>query len=351
MVHLTHQQKELIFDHSIGLTTEEQTGEAQNLISSNPEAAELYEKLKAALIPLDSLEPALCPDELAEGTIFRLKNAARSSQLQLQNLLAKEQAKPQGTQRWSWREIGYRLATAAVFMVVGGLFISGWNTTLRFARQKSLENQCQMQQSNIWQGISNYASDHQGQLPSVARTAGTPWWKVGDNSQDNNSNTRHMWLLVKNDYVNPANFICPGRLQGRVIRYDNAKLQQYNDFPDRRLITYSLQIMCDKSQSKYTNGRKVLMADLNPLFDKIFEILPQNYSTPLNLRVTKELLQLNSNNHNRRGQNVLFSDGSVKFKKKRHIGLLKDDIFTLQNTTVYRGVEVPSCDTDAFLAP
>ncbi len=89
------------------------------------------------------------------------------------------------------------------------------------------------------------------------------------------------------------------------------------------------------------------MSDLNPLFER----LPQNYSTPLKLQLDKGLLTLNSINHNRRGQNVMFGDGCIKFVEMRHIGIPEDDIFTLQNTDIYQGVEVPSCETDAFLAP
>jgi len=41
----------------------------------------------------------------------------------------------------------------------------------------------------------------------------------------------------------------------------------------------------------------------------------------------------------------------VKFLKTRFIGVSNDDVFTLQNTDVYHGYEVPACETDVFLAP
>ncbi len=104
--------------------------------------------------------------------------------------------------------------------------------------------------------------------------------------------------------------------------------------------------MYGKPVSRDMLGRKVLMSDLNPLFEK----LPA-FSDPLELRLSKELLTANSINHNRRGQNVLFCDGSVKFVKTRRIGIAEDDIFTLQDTDVYKGCEVPSREADTFLAP
>jgi prepilin-type processing-associated H-X9-DG protein len=93
--------------------------------------------------------------------------------------------------------------------------------------------------------------------------------------------------------------------------------------------------------------RKVLMADLSPLFEN----LSDDFDKPLNLQLNRRLLTVNSINHKRKGQNVLFGDGHVKFLKTRLIGVSNDDVFTLQNTDVYRGYEVPDCEMDFFLAP
>ena len=347
MTPLNNQQKQLLFDYYTGLTAEKHFAEARQLISSNPEAAEIHAKLKAVFAPLDSLEPETCPDELVDSTVYRLNNAARSSQLQLQQLLATEQTRKVTTKAWFWRDLAKRVATAALFMIVGGIAITTYNVGTDFAHQKSWQQQCQMQLSQMGRGISNYKADHNEQMPAVAMAAGAPWWKVGDRSTENNSNTRHMWLLVKKGYADPAEFVCPGRLQGKTIRFNIPHIKNLNDFPDRRFVTYSLRIMCEKSKKGRITGRQALIADMNPLF----EILPHNYSNPLNLKPTKDLLTANSINHKRRGQNILFCDGSARFVKKRCIGIIEDDIFTLRDTQVYKGCEMPSCETDVFLAP
>jgi len=199
----------------------------------------------------------------------------------------------------------------------------------------------------IWQGINHYSSDHDGKLPAVATTTGAPWWKVGYQGKENYSNTRHMWLLVKGRYVNPADFVCPGRKQRQAIRLDPSQVKNYNDFPARRYVTYSFRIMCTKPEEENLLGLKVLISDLNPLFEK----LPPDYSNSFKLQPNKDLLTLNSINHNRHGQNILLGDGRVEFIKMRSIGIAEDDIFTLQDTDTYHGIEVPSCETDAFLAP
>jgi hypothetical protein len=89
------------------------------------------------------------------------------------------------------------------------------------------------------------------------------------------------------------------------------------------------------------------MADANPLFEN----LPNDHSKSLLLELNKELLTRNSSNHNRRGQNVLYGDGRAEFLRTRRAGILEDDIYTLQNVDIYEGREVPTCETDFFLAP
>lgn len=343
MMPLTNQQKQLIFDYCIGVTSEKDSSQIQELISSSEEAAQIHSKLKTALTPLNSLEDESCPDHLAEGTIFRLNNAARSSRLKLEQLLATEQTRTISTRNRFWRNFGEMLTAAAVIIFVAGVVIA----PLNMARYESWKQQCQMQLSRIAGGLSNYQSDHDGQLPAVATATGEPWWKVGYNGPENYSNTRHMWLLVKNGYVDTTDFVCPGRRQGRALLLDSAKIRDYNDFPARKYITYSFRIKCPSSKSYDSTARRVLIADLNPLFEK----LPRDYSEKLRIELTKALLSANSPNHKGRGQNVLFGDGSSNFAKTRRIGISEDDMFTLRDTSVYKGVEVPSCETDSFLAP
>ena len=90
---LNNEQKELLFDYCIGLTSENETNEVEALISSNQGAAEIHAKLKAVIEPLGSVEPEACPDELTEKAIYRVQNHADFGQEQLSQLLATEQNK------------------------------------------------------------------------------------------------------------------------------------------------------------------------------------------------------------------------------------------------------------------
>lgn len=341
MSSLSKGQKQLLLDYCLGLTSQEQNAEAETLISSDEEAADIHSKLKASLSPLSCVEPEPCPDDLAERTVWRLSNLAHSSQLDLQRLLAAEQARLVTTKSQFWRNLGEVIAVAAV-IVLGATVLTG---PMSFARQKS---RCQMQMANIFRGMSNFASDYDGRLPAVPTKEGCCWWKVGCQGEENCSNTRHTWLLVKFGYVEPDQFMCPGRSHKRIVIQfvDPSRVRNCNDFPTRGHITYS-QPVWRRRPTWDQLGREVLMSDLNPLF----EDLPRDYARPLRLIVGKDLSSLNSMNHNYQGQNVTRGDGSVQFIKTRFIGLTRDDIFTIERVIIYRGNEVPASDADLFNAP
>jgi hypothetical protein len=345
MIPLNSDQKQLIFDYCLGLISPEQTAEAKALITSNKQAQVIHANLKAVLKPLDSIEPEPCPDSLAERTIWRLNSVANSSRQRLQELLAGEQKRKFTAKDWLRGSFGRRLATAAVLMVAGTLLLTTFNAVSGYARYQSFKKQCQLQQSSIFQGLHNYMSDHDGQSPAVATSAGDPWWKVGHQGDENHSNTRRVYILAKDGYVKPDQFVCPACADGEKLDMSPSQLSKFKDFPSRRYISYSFQIICRKNENGELICTNLIMADRNP----IFEQLPKDFSKPLTIRLNKKQLNLNSNNHNRRGQNVLCGDGHVEFLKTPFFGT--DDIFTLQNTNVYHGCEVPSCDSDFFVAP
>jgi hypothetical protein len=81
MSYLNRHQKQLLFNYSLGLTSEEEIDQAEQLITSNKQAAEIRSKLKAVFGLLDSIiKPEPCRDELAERTIQRLCEEFSSQQ-------------------------------------------------------------------------------------------------------------------------------------------------------------------------------------------------------------------------------------------------------------------------------
>ncbi len=343
MKELNRDELELIFDYCLGVADVDKMTRAQELIASNPEAADFCSKVQISIGPLDEWTVEPCPDDLVEKTVSYVNEAAQYAQDRLGQLLAAEEARTGGSRSTLWVNLGKRLAMAAAFIIVGSIVLS----TVRYMNYQKWRTQCEAQLAGIAQGIISYSADHEGKLPAVAMSAGSPWWKVGDPGQENVSNTRHIWLLVKGGYVGPNQFICPGANSGELEPISAEQAQSLRDFPNRRYISYSLRLICEQPPSVSSLGRKLIISDMNPLFEN----LPTDFTQPLNLPLDDRLLKLNSINHQRKGQNVLFSDGSVQYVKTRRVGADNDDIFTLRGTSFYEGCEVPTCDTDDFMAP
>ncbi len=77
MTPLSRNEKELIFDYCLGLAQTEQAIPITTLLVHSAQAADFCARIQAALEPLGSLYPELCPPELVERTVRLLCAAAR----------------------------------------------------------------------------------------------------------------------------------------------------------------------------------------------------------------------------------------------------------------------------------
>ena len=347
MSNLSPEEKELILNFYFGCGEEQDLNRARNLVADNPQAAKLYASLQDTLSQLDSIEYEPCPDNLAQVTIARLKLAASAGKTGLQNLLEKEQKKtfPDKTitRQKPLTNIFEVAAVAAMFLIITGLGFPLFSNI----RQKSRQTECQAKMRDIGNGLASYANDNKDLLPSVATTAGAPWWKIGHQGAENHSNTIHLWLLVKENYVDTEDFICPGHKDATPAIFNTELTTPNNDFPLRNNISYSSRINCRQVSQ---HEAIVIMADRNPIFADIPQG-PENYELDnfTKILVSEKLKKIMSPNHNQKGQNVLHCDGSVIFISDRIVS--NDDIYTIQGVDEYSGCEVPHDDNDIFLAP
>ncbi len=353
-MNLTSEDKELILDFYFRCGEQEHIDAGRDLIASSPEAAELYASLEDTLTQLDSIKYEPCPDNLAELTIARLKLAASASQVKLEGLLAEEQKKSEGQRRVVTRAHSFRRAvriTAAAAMIVVGVGIFSLYTLNM--RQREWQQMCAAGLGRVGKGMLSYVKDNDGRLPAVAMAQGAPWWKVGDQGQKNQSNTRGIWLLVKYGYVDAKDFVCPGRKDGKVLNCSAEELEKYNDFPSRQNIGYSFILLTKGVMRRQRAGKAiVLLADSNPVFEKVFDGDTFNWENRdefSKISLSRRMRRIMSRNHRRRGQNVLLGGGSAEFKDKRVI--LNDDIYTVRGVNDYRGCETPLSDDDFFLVP
>jgi len=350
MSDLSQEEKEIILDFYFRCGEEHDLNRAQNLIADNTQAAKFYAGLKEILSRLDNIEYEPCPDNLVELTVAKLESAASESRTKLQKLLEKEQKKTfeykiTTARQHHWTNILEVAAVAAALFIITGLGFP----LLSNIRQKSFQTTCQAKLRNIGDGLASYANDNKDLLPSVAMTAGSPWWKVGQQGEENHSNTRHLWLLVKDNYVEPDKFICPGHKNAMPAIINSTLTTQYQDFPSRKNLSYSFRTNCHQVQ-KNAHKALIIMADRNPIFANISQD-SDHYKLDqfTKILLSEELKKMMSPNHNTKGQNILHCDGSVKFIPDRIVN--GDDIYTIEGVDQYSGCEVPHDDNDIFLAP
>ncbi len=348
MTNINRHEYDILLDMSLGLTGEQQNKEAGHLLSCDSQA-------KAVKTNLDNIRDALheWPDEqpspsLMEQTMELVSQYEQSrSMARSSEVIAR--TKVSGTsgevkERVSWILGNLRdLITVAACLLLAFTFLQPMT---QYGRDQARRIQCADNLRQIQAGMVQYAQDNQGFLPFIQRENGQPWWTVGKQSPDNNSNTRNIFLLVKGQYVPAKMFVCPGSENQPNIRIelDKQTLKMLHDFAGRDQVHLSFRLI--RKNDRLDIGHKILASDQNPLFA---EFDPERDSE-LDLAKNPKLLQKNSPNHAGQGQNLLFNDGHIDFSETRWIGPKLDDIFTIKSTTRYTGTELPG-DDDDFAAP
>lgn len=344
MTTLSDRQRQLLFDYSLGLSSERENEEAEALIAANEDAVELYQSIQLTLAPLDTVEVEPCPEELTDRLFARIHEA--TSRARQGSSLTAEGRKGKTIRVPLWRNWTEVVAAAAAVI----LFISVAFPAIGHMRGRYWQTECGSHLADVYRGVRSYASDHDGFLPATVVTPGSPWWRVGYQGQENHSNTRQAWELVRQGYVEAGQFLCPGRPDGRTLTFDGFNVQNFADFPSRMYIHFSSRIPSPTSNDRDLMQKRVLLADRNPLT----EDLPLDPSALLKLQLCERMMTSNSRNHGGRGQNVLLYDGSVEFNKGRRSSISDDDIYilrTMSTGTEIRGCEFPDSDLDIFLAP
>ncbi len=141
MSSLSIEQKQLLLDHCIGLTSKEDSEKAEALISGNKVAAEIYANIKAVFAPLGCVEIERCPEDLVERTILRITNPpipASTPDKNLTELLTAEQTRKAPIKIGFLRNFSEIVAIAASILFMIGVIVP----TFGYARQKYWQQKC-----------------------------------------------------------------------------------------------------------------------------------------------------------------------------------------------------------------
>jgi len=197
MSKLTHEEQQFILDFYFRCGDRNDIEAGRDLIASNPGAAKLYADLESSLTDLDHIKYEVCPDNLVDLTIARLKlvaSASGVSKSRLHQLLEKEQKsdnspsekpahQPQLSvfprKRKFLRPIFEILATAASIALIAGILFPSFG----LARNKYRQVACQNNMRLLGAGFASFADDYNGNFPEAKVKAGDPWWKIGDQGQ------------------------------------------------------------------------------------------------------------------------------------------------------------------------
>jgi hypothetical protein len=319
---LNLEQIELLFDYHLGEVSEEQKQQAGKLLSDNQDAQTFLTTLNGNRQLVRSYTITEVPDDLVEKTLERIH--ARQPQVRFKP--PSEQTPPRFI--FKPREL---LAMAAGILILFAVLVP----KLHHVRQVASEYQCASTLRGLGMGFLSYGRDHGNHLPYVPNQPGAPWWKIGNDSSENTSNTRNVFLLVRGGYVDLGDFLCPAVELERKIpdRHDPV----WNDFPARHLIHFSFQNMFGpKRPTLNHNPQMVILADRNP------------YVKPGKMPI-RIVDQKNSPNHNSRGQNVLHIGGHVKWFTVSIVR--RNDCMWRGASRELTGHEVPESIDDVFLVP
>ena len=217
------------------------------------------------------------------------------------------------------------------------------------------------EESTAWDDVGNTRTD---EWDPVTGTGRPPKAEPGDNGKTVQSNTANLWLLFAETGISPEIFICPETNQKPDVLVTNPKAVR--DFRGETFVSYSFQNVLGEYRLMSTSGRASSMAvaaDANPMrrdfrtsgigekqregvTDRELARKPQflgqeEYIAAWNQETDSVAgsWELNSPNHEFKGQNVLYLDGHVEWKTHPYCGPNWDNIWLARKPGDDWGVE------------
>ena len=316
----------LLIDVLLGRATPEEAAEVERRLAAEETFRRLKGTLENTFAAMDLLPEAELPDKLVARTVARVGLARKTDAY----LARQETARPWASGTFSLREL---LAVAASILLIVSIFVP----SLRQARNKAQQGQCQANVGQIGAAISSYASSSGELLPSAVTPKGQ--WLAAGNQPAVSSSSALYKLVILGLAPGPV-FQCPAVGRGGFVRQEGAQ-----DFAGPQFISYSYlhtngpdgplkrdQFSTDEAE------QMAILADQSPLF-KNGQFSAQGVQAAT------------SENHGDAGQSVLYLNPSVRWTNEATVGIQQDNIFLAGNTTTYEGNEAPTSRRDTFLLP
>lgn len=261
-----------------------------------------------------------------------------------------------------------------VTTAVVGMLVVVVLPTLSRSRELTLRNCCA---SNLYlaaRGLIQYADDNDGMLPTCRFGPGTVRYDtvgryIKQRRRVAHSNSRNLFLAVRTGHLTPGMLLCPETAdQPASLGEMDAPYYDFNvgfgrGYVNRLSYSYHLQFIDrDTDTPGYPislgspSGMAVL-ADRNPCLS--YPGLSYRGGVRaawIELPGGLPARQANSRNHSRRGQNVAFVGGEVRWTTSPAVGVDGDNIYTVwagadRADGVITKSSMPRGPTDSFLVP
>ena len=248
------------------------------------------------------------------------------------------------------RQAGYGFAVIGTAIPPILIFVLAWHNIGRWGPSIPLHMVCGTNLSGIGKAMLIYSNDYDDQLPVVGDVnsvwaARIPDWKAANRSEafeinldgtgSRTSISSSLYLLVKYCDITPKSFVCRGdygTTEFRPAEYgaDNRQLVDLWDFgpnPPRHCSYAYHQPYSEYRLTTACEPDLAIVADRNPWMDSPFEKAGDFRAFDPN-GGPKAIRAGNTFAHYRDGQNVLFLDNHVSFKKQSFCGVNNDNIYT-----------------------
>ena len=326
----------LLLDEQMGLIEPADRERLERALSSDPELRARRDRLAEAVRPLDAWSPSPAPATLVQSVMAHIEASDRT--IKFDPTRAGRPVDEEASFMPALMSLREVIAVAASILIIVGVFVPSYYGV----RQRAQQAVCSSQLGGIGQGLNSYAADHAGHLPFAGRPRGASWLPASDNPPEPNvrepnrfSNTRHPFLLVKFRYVNPKLMVCPGQEDG--LPLESADGLDRDDFTLPSQIGYSWQMHHKTPLRDKLDKFFAIAADRTPF-------VKDGHLTPV-----IDPMSNSSAHGDNAGQNVLYLDGGVRWRRTPLCGVKGDNIWQAGHITRYTGVEEPADDTDSFL--
>lgn len=235
---------------------------------------------------------------------------------------------------WLWRNEWW--AAAACIVALVGVLIPA----VDHSREQAGRQACQFNLATVSDGLHSYRASSGGHLPFVPTLAGANWAWASQNGEPVAPNTRHLFLLVKQGYIQPQTVICSSGADEVALNCAAERLCGMDNFEGPHQLSYSFHNMNGGQPQVSQPAQFAILADRNPYFDAHHLAEPRPPTTG------------NSFNHAAAGQNVLYHDGHAEWHGVCNVGVQHDDIWTAAGKVAScNGTEPPAGPDDSFLVP